>query len=83
MDQPTPDEPINLDELIYLVDEPPVPSTGDASRTVSVHLTVQVGQHTKEFDVLATTDADGYVVARGLVGSLREEAADWTHAHQK
>lgn len=53
-----------------------------ASTAVSVHLTLRVGEHTKEFDAVAATDADPYKVVDGLVGAIREDARDWAHDHQ-
>lgn len=55
---------------------PPEEATS-AGVTVSVHITVQVGDVKKDFDVLATTDASGFAVAEGILKGLRDDASNW------
>ncbi|GAA2579607.1 hypothetical protein GCM10010435_66020 [Winogradskya consettensis] len=59
-----------------------IPGQPQPGTPVSVHITVQVGDDTREFDAVAATDTNGFKVAEGLLTGLREEAKEWLWASQ-
>lgn len=53
-----------------------------AAGAVSVHIVVQVGATKRDWSALASTSADPYKVARGLLTGLRTDADDWLLGQQ-
>lgn len=49
---------------------------------VTVRIEITVSGDARDFSASAKTDGDGYRVADGLVGSLRNEAGDWLRSHR-
>jgi adenine/guanine phosphoribosyltransferase-like PRPP-binding protein len=52
-------------------------TTPTTTTAVSAHLTLQVGDEKKEFDVVAATDANGFKVAKALAIALQQDAWAW------
>jgi hypothetical protein len=61
---------------------PETPENTPASTAVSVHLTLRVGDQSREFDAVAATDADGFKVVDGLLTALRDDARSWAQERQ-